>query len=62
MVMVVLRTPSRSRVVSGSNLGQGWPETGMVFSEKGIVRSSNSPLALPPTAEPSLVLISQAPP
>src|SRR5215213_4406570 len=38
-VMVVLRTPSCSRVVSGSKSGRGCPGTGMVFSENGMVRS-----------------------
>jgi hypothetical protein len=47
MVMVVLRTPSRSSEVRGSNLGQGWPGTGMVFSENGMVRSKSSPTSTP---------------
>src|SRR5215210_782379 len=41
-VMTVLRTPSSSRVVSGSKSGRGCPGTGMVLSENGMVRSSRS--------------------
>jgi hypothetical protein len=39
--MTVLRTPSRSSSVSGSNRGWGCPGTGMVRDEKGIVRSTS---------------------
>jgi hypothetical protein len=44
IVITVLRTPSRSSVVSGSNRGHGCPGTGIVFSENGIVRSSILPI------------------
>jgi hypothetical protein len=38
-VIIVFLTPSRSSVVSGSSRGHGWPGTGMVFSENGMVKS-----------------------
>ncbi len=48
MVMSVLRMPSSSSVVSGSSRGHGWPGTGIVLSENGIVRSRLLLIARPP--------------
>ena len=47
-VMMVLRTPSCSNEVSGSNSGRGCPGTGMVLSENGMVKSMFLPILLTP--------------